>query len=346
MQKVGLALAGGGVKGSYQIGAYLAFKKCHIKFNGIVGTSIGAANAAVLVAGNYRELLKMWQTINPGELLNIDPALIRLANGGNVHAQTILGLVHTSKRIIKEHGLDLTNIKKLMNNLIDEKKVRQSKLDFGLATYNFTKKAPLYLYKEDIPQGMLVNYCMASCSLPIFKLDSIDDDLFLDGGFYDNCPSNMLIKKHYDLIYEVKINGIGLSQDREPSSTKIITISPSRDNGSILEMNHQKIIDNIYMGYYDTLKKLDKYLGYQYTFNYPLFMNYANLFNKTDKFTYNRIRNFFKVYSDQAMIIKALEYIMSKENYNYNQVYSIRHVIKAVPNKDNFVYAFIRGLSI
>jgi hypothetical protein len=46
------------------------------------------------------------------------------------------------------------------------------------------------------------------------------------------------------------------------------------------------------------------------------------------------------------MIIKALEYIMSKENYNYNQVYSIRHVIKAVPNKDNFVYAFIRGLSI
>jgi NTE family protein len=135
-------------------------------------------------------------------------------------------LVHTSKRIIKEHGLDLTNIKKLMNNLIDEKKVRQSKLDFGLATYNFTKKEPLYLYKEDIPQGMLVNYCMASCSLPIFKLDSIDDDLFIDGGFYDNCPSNMLIKKHYDLIYEVKINGIGLSQDREPSSTKIITISP------------------------------------------------------------------------------------------------------------------------
>ena len=29
---VGLALAGGGVKGSYQIGAYMAFKKCHIKF--------------------------------------------------------------------------------------------------------------------------------------------------------------------------------------------------------------------------------------------------------------------------------------------------------------------------
>ena len=39
---IGLALSGGGVKGSYQIGAYLAFKKCHIKFKGITGTSIGA----------------------------------------------------------------------------------------------------------------------------------------------------------------------------------------------------------------------------------------------------------------------------------------------------------------
>jgi NTE family protein len=75
MQKVGLASSWWWRKGSYQIGAYLAFKKCHIQFNGIVGTSIGAANAAVLVSGNYRELLKMWQTINPGELLNIDPAL-------------------------------------------------------------------------------------------------------------------------------------------------------------------------------------------------------------------------------------------------------------------------------
>ena len=27
----GLVLAGGGVKGSYQVGSYLAFKKCHIK---------------------------------------------------------------------------------------------------------------------------------------------------------------------------------------------------------------------------------------------------------------------------------------------------------------------------
>ena len=42
---IGLALAGGGVRGAYQIGVYLALKKSHIKIDGFVGTSIGAFNA-------------------------------------------------------------------------------------------------------------------------------------------------------------------------------------------------------------------------------------------------------------------------------------------------------------
>ena len=57
---VGLSLAGGGVKGSYQIGAYMAFKKCHIKFDGITGTSIGSFNAAMLTSGMEKELLDFW----------------------------------------------------------------------------------------------------------------------------------------------------------------------------------------------------------------------------------------------------------------------------------------------
>ena len=28
---IGLALSGGSVRGSYEVGAYFAFKKCHIK---------------------------------------------------------------------------------------------------------------------------------------------------------------------------------------------------------------------------------------------------------------------------------------------------------------------------
>ena len=56
--KVGLALAGGGVRGAYQIGVYQALKKQHIRIDGFVGTSIGSFNAAMLASGRDKELLK------------------------------------------------------------------------------------------------------------------------------------------------------------------------------------------------------------------------------------------------------------------------------------------------
>ena len=65
---IGLALSGGGTRGSYQAGAFMAFKKCHIKFNGYVGTSIGSFNAAMLAAGKEKELKKFWENVNIGKL--------------------------------------------------------------------------------------------------------------------------------------------------------------------------------------------------------------------------------------------------------------------------------------
>ena len=50
MVKVGLALQGGGTRGAYQAGAYMALKKCHIKINAVAGTSIGAINGLFIAA--------------------------------------------------------------------------------------------------------------------------------------------------------------------------------------------------------------------------------------------------------------------------------------------------------
>ena len=45
----GLVLEGGGTKGAYQLGAYKALKELGVEFDGVVGTSIGALNAAFIV---------------------------------------------------------------------------------------------------------------------------------------------------------------------------------------------------------------------------------------------------------------------------------------------------------
>ena len=45
---LGLALEGGGAKGSYEIGAYIALKELGFKFDAVAGTSIGSLNAAFI----------------------------------------------------------------------------------------------------------------------------------------------------------------------------------------------------------------------------------------------------------------------------------------------------------
>ena len=124
--KIGLALAGGGVKGAYQIGSYYAFKRCHIKFNGIVGTSIGAANGAVIASGHEKELLDMWKNLNPGELLELDSNLISEYNDNN-KSKKLLATLKITKKAIKDHGFTTLNIKKLVTELVDINKKNDAK---------------------------------------------------------------------------------------------------------------------------------------------------------------------------------------------------------------------------
>ena len=76
----GLVLEGGGTKGSYQIGAYYALKDCHIKIDGVVGTSIGSFNAAMISAGKERELLNFWRNEDTGEIMGLDDNYIKSVN--------------------------------------------------------------------------------------------------------------------------------------------------------------------------------------------------------------------------------------------------------------------------
>ena len=54
---VGIALEGGGAKGAYEIGAFIALKQYIKKINMIAGTSIGALNAALMVQGDIKKAI-------------------------------------------------------------------------------------------------------------------------------------------------------------------------------------------------------------------------------------------------------------------------------------------------
>ena len=236
----GLVLAGGGVKGAYQVGSYLAFKKCGIRIDGVVGTSIGSFNAAMIVSGKEAELYNFWKNVDVGELLNFNTKYNDSVNNKDKFKELIYGIEQMTI-IVKNKGINNNNLKKLLNEMIDEEQIRNSYMDYGLVTVRVNDLKPLYLFKEDMKQGKIAEYILASCNLPVFKKEKlIDNKYYIDGGFFDNNPINMLLNKGYKKIYSVEIQGIGFNQ-KIKDNQRVIRIIPSRFLGSTLNINKKKI---------------------------------------------------------------------------------------------------------
>ena len=344
----GLVLAGGGVKGSYQVGAYLAFKRCGIKLDGVVGTSIGSFNAAMIVSGKEAELYEFWKNVDVGALLNFDTKYTDSVNNQEKFKELIYGIEQMTL-VIKNKGISNHNLKNVLEEMIDEDKIRKSRMDYGLVTVRAKDYKPLYLFKEDMKKGKIPEYILASCNLPVFKLEKlIDDNYYIDGGFYDNNPINMLLDKGYDKVYSVEVHGIGFSR-RIKDKSKVTTISPSKMLGSVLNVDKKKINENIKLGYYDTLKVLKNYDGYNFIFkNHHLFW-YNILLRKADKDLLSKVQKYFKASDNKETILKSLEYIMIKEKKTYFNIYNLFKEIKDIKKNTtskNFVYEFVRSLKI
>ena len=346
--KKGLVLEGGGVKGSYQVGSYYAFKDCKVKFGGYVGTSIGSFNAAMLASNKELELLDFWYNVNPGLLLGFDERYIELHNGEDLDIDSLKGAFTTLKGIVMNVGLDNTRLEKKLYELLDFEVFKNSGLDFGLVTVRLPKLEPVYAYKNDFDNLKdLCEHIVASCYLPVFRERKlIDGHYYIDGGFYDNSPVKMLADKGYKEIYVVNIKGIGINREFNRKDVKIINIKPSRDNGSILELDTSVVRDN--MGYYDTLRVLKKLDGYKYCFKRKSPFFYDFIIRNVNKRVVRRVSNFFDMKSNKGIIVKAVEYILEKENIDYYDVYSISKIIKKYRKYrgNNVVYKFVSELKL
>ncbi len=343
----GLVLAGGGVKGSYQIGAYLAFKKCRIKIDGVVGTSIGSFNAAMIASGMEKELYEFWKNVSVGEILGFESNYTESVNNEEIFKELVYGIEQMSL-IIKNKGIDNTHIKEALNKMVDEGKIRRSKMDFGLVTVRLKDLKPLYLFKEDMEKGKISDYILASCNLPVFKSEKlIDNNFYIDGGFYDNNPINMLLSKGYDKIYSIEIQGIGFSR-KAKDEKKVIRISPTKFLGSTLNVNKAKINENIKLGYYDTLKALNKYDGYNFLFHKRCNLLYNILASQVDSDLYDKCKKYFKAYSNKELVLKAIEYVFAKEDATYFNIYGLFESINYIKTlkKNHFIYEFVRSLSL
>ena len=69
----GLVLAGGGAKGSYQVGVYKALTELDWRPGVIAGTSVGCLNGALFALDDWELAQEMWQTIGDEQVMEPVP---------------------------------------------------------------------------------------------------------------------------------------------------------------------------------------------------------------------------------------------------------------------------------
>jgi len=295
-----LVLGGGGAKGSYEVGVFKALRKLHMKFDIVTGVSIGSINGAFYVANEYKKCLKMWQKITTSDLFDV-------AIGSKMSKEDIKLLV----KQMSSGGISFSNAYNFLKKNINEEKVRKSKIDYGLVTVSLTNKKPRFLTKEQIPYGKLVDYiCASSICYPFVHAQDINDESFIDGGFYDGIPINLAIDMGATEILAVDLSVLAINKKPKDKNIKVDVIKMKDKTPLTLTFTKEYANKNIKYGYNDTMKHFNKLDGKFYTFRK----------NDLDK-SYNELNKYF------VEILKST-ILNEPKNKIVNELFSIAKINK------------------
>lgn len=276
-KKYGLVLAGGGGKGAYQIGAWKALKEMHISFDAISGVSIGSINGALIAAGDMNKAIDFWHNISIEKGVKIAG---ELADPENLFSKKNWGILF--KEFLKNGGFDASPAEDFLRSYIDEEKIRKKKIPLGIITVHLGQNAtPLEIFTQDIPNGQLVDYLLASSNIPLATNIGPEGEKFLDGGVYDNTPVMTLKKRGYNKLIVIDISNIkGVAHNLNFNNSQIVYIRPYDldDLGPSFDFSDTMIDRRIQLGYLDTRKAFGHLAGNIYYFTPDVFEEMANQF--------------------------------------------------------------------
>lgn len=253
MKEYGLVLTGGGTRGAYQLGVWKALDEQKVPIRAVAGVSIGAINGALFCQGDYQLAWRAWHEIRIDDLIELPEELPVPDNVFDPRNLPVL-----VRLVISEKGLDTTPLRRRMEQYLSEEKVRQSNIDLGILTFSLTDLKPVGLFLDEIMPGQLFDYLLASASLPLFRTVCIDGKRLIDGGVYNNKPTEMLLNRGFSNIIEVDVGKIGIVRPYNAEGARIISIKPEKPVGGILDVRQEIIDANIRQGYLDAMRMITK----------------------------------------------------------------------------------------
>ena len=253
--KIGLVLSGGGARGAYQIGVWKALKDCGIEIGGVYGTSVGALNSMAVAMDKFEDARELWLKID------FDKVVVDGTDGN---------LIEKAIGALKTGGFDPAPLRKNFGRLLKEEEVRKAPIDVGIVTYSLSNMEPRELFIEDIPEGELKDYILASANHPVFRREQIGLEKFIDGGIYRNIPVNMALSRGFKEIIIVDLGPkrirdlLTLVSLKRLDEVKHLVIKPREFYGDVLDFDPEVSRNFMKEGYLDCLSELGYLAGEEY----------------------------------------------------------------------------------
>jgi NTE family protein len=197
-----LVFQGGGALGAYQIGVYQALAEAGIEPDWVIGTSIGAINAA-LIAGNKPQdrldkLKEFWHRVEHGKVFEGPMAnlfsplrtMSAIMSGiPNFFAPNPLAFMGQQVPLGPESAgyYSVAPLRETLSDLVDFDLVNSGPMRLTVGAANVQTSEMHYFDSRDTPLD--VRHIMASGALPpAFPAVRIDGELYWDGGIVSNTP--------------------------------------------------------------------------------------------------------------------------------------------------------------
>lgn len=257
-KEYGLVLEGGGAKGAYQIGAWKALKEAGVQIRGVAGTSVGALNGALICMGDLEQAEKLWKTIAYSKVMDVDDELMaRLFDKEKLKPELLRNTLKDTFKVLGDGGADITPLRKLIEENIDEDCIRKSPMEFYSCTYSLTDRKELDVDMKAVPEGQMQDMLLASSYLPVFKNEKLHGKTYMDGGVTNVLPVNTLLDRGYKNLILIRIFGVGHEKKVTiPDDVNVLEIAPRTSLGSILQFDSAKSRRNMRTGYYDALRMI------------------------------------------------------------------------------------------
>lgn len=255
-KEYGLVLEGGGAKGAYQIGAWKALKEAGVKIKGVAGTSVGALNAALICMGDVQKAEELWKNISYSKVMDVDDDIMaKLFDRDGITTEELRGTLKETLKVLSEGGADITPLRQLIMENLDENFIRNGSLDFYSCTFSVSDRKEMTVDMKTVPEGQMMDMLLASCYLPVFKQERLHGKRYTDGGLTNILPVNALLDQGYENLILLRIYGIGREKKVViPEEAEIIEIAPRGNLGNMLQFDSARSQRNLKLGYFDAIR--------------------------------------------------------------------------------------------